>query len=305
MPAEQEKIRIAEIVERMKIKNQIIIKSAVASGQSKEIGLYALATAVNEAAAVGASSFQAEIRIMIPTYAFKSRMHTMEKIMKNICKEREIELSEIKSERSAVITQTMVFVTVAGILPEMEQPEKTSGYVGYDIVLTKWIGMEGMVRIASEKEEKLRERFSPTFIKQILSYKDKVFAAEEIRFARELGAEVLYPVSEGGILAALWNLAKVTETGLEADLRKLPILQETVEVCEYFRLNPYQLSSAGSVLMLHEDGEKLAEALKEQGISATVIGRLADNNDKILRNGEEIRYIDRPAADELLKLPEM
>ena len=36
--------------------------------------------------------------------------------------------------------------------------------------------------------------------------------------------------------------------------------------------------------------------------TAAVIGHTTDNNDKILRNGEEMRYIDRPAPDEILKL---
>ena len=50
------------------------------------------------------------------------------------------------------------------------------------------------------------------------------------------------------------------------------------------------------------DGEKLVEAMHEQGMAAEVIGRLTDNNDKILHNGEEVRYIDRPAPDELMKI---
>ena len=33
-----------------------------------------------------------------------------------------------------------------------------------------------------------------------------------------------------------------------------------------------------------------------------LIGRLTDNNDKIIQNGEDIRYIDRPAPDELMKI---
>ena len=33
------------------------------------------------------------------------------------------------------------------------------------------------------------------------------------------------------------------------------------------------------------------------GIPVSMIGYFTDNNDKIIRNGEEIRYIDRPAPD--------
>ena len=43
---------------------------------------------------------------------------------------------------------------------------------GAEIVLTKWIGMEGMLRIAEEREEELRQRFAPVFLRQIQSYRD-------------------------------------------------------------------------------------------------------------------------------------
>ncbi|MFR2836763.1 MAG: hypothetical protein ACLTCI_09420 [[Clostridium] nexile] len=38
-----------------------------------------------------------------------------------------------------------------------------------------------------------------------------------------------------------------------------------MEICEYFHLNPYQLTSAGSVLLFAEDGEKLVEKFQKKG----------------------------------------
>ena len=125
---------------------------------------------------------------------------------------------------------------------------------------------------------------------------------KEIEAAKAGGAFVVRQVADGGILAALWNLALELEQGLDLDMKKISILQETIEVCEHFRLNPYQMISTGSFLAVTDNGEVLADALNNQGITAAVIGHTTDNNDKILRNGEEMRYIDRPAPDEILKL---
>lgn len=280
--------------------HRIITTIKTAYGQSKEMGMYALAAAMNELQAVGAEQLCAEIEITIPMYAFKSRMHTMEKIMKQLCKEKKIELANIHSEKSSIVNQTMVRVTVMGVAKV--ETKETPQYEGQTIVMTKWAGMEGMLRIATEQEASLRERFSTGFMKQILSYKEAIFAEKEIALAREAGVTIIRQVTDGGILAALWNLAKETGTGLEADLRQLPVLQETIEVCEHFRLNPYQLTSAGTLLFVTEDGENLVEMLKEHDIPARIVGKLTDNNDKILQNGEEVRYIDRPAPDELMKI---
>lgn len=281
---------------------QMITETATAYGQSKDIGVYALASAANSLAAEGASCLNAQIRIMIPPFAYKSRIHTMEKIMKNVCQDKQIELADIKSERNSVITQSMVIVTAAGCAPKEEAPNRETMRAGQDIVLTKWVGMEGMLRIASEKEAQLKKRFAPVFLKQILSFKDEIFAQKEIDVAKAMGVSVIRQVTEGGILAALWNLAKEAGTGIEADMRQLSIRQETIEVCEYFRLNPYQLTSVGSMLMVTDTGEVLADALHRMNVQAAVIGRLTDSNDKMIHNGGEIRYIDRPAPDEFMKL---
>ena len=273
------------------------MQTAVAYGQSKEVGIYALASVVNALAADGVTDPVVQVRIMIPAYAYKSRIHTMEKIMKKACEGRGIELQNIVSERSNVITQSMVVVTGCGSCGQINQELS-----GQDIVLTGWIGMEGMLRILEEKEAELKTRFSTSFLKQMSSYKSHVFAQKEIALAKQNGVKFISQIGEGGVFAGLWNLAKEMECGLEVDLKKIPVLQETVEVCEFFRLNPYQLTSAGAMFMLTNDGEHLVEVLGAQGIPAVLIGKLTDNNDKILRNGEEIRYIDRPAPDEMMKI---
>ena len=276
------------------------MQTAVAYGQSKEIGVYALASVVNALAAEGVSEPTIQVRIMIPPYAYKSRMHTMEKIMKKCCEGRGIALQDIKSERNTMISQSMVIVTGSGHKRICESLENS--FAGKDIVLTKWIGMEGMLRILEEKETELKTRFSAGFLKQMTSYKAHIFAQKEIEIAKKFGAEKIRQIGEGGIFAGLWELAKETECGLDIDLKKIPVLQETIEVCEFFRLNPYQLASAGTMLLVANDGESLVEVLREQGIAASWIGKLTDSNDKILRNGEEIRYIDRPAPDEIMKI---
>ena len=45
------------------------------------------------------------------------------------------------------------------------------------------------------------------------------------------------------------------------------------------------------------DGRELAAALKAEGIPATVVGKVTAGRERILHNGEEIRYMNRPARD--------
>ena len=278
-------------------------------GGMRDGATYGLLTEVNELAAQGVHAGSAEIRIEIPADMDKSRMHSIRnhiaKAMEKLeTEDFQLEELHIAGEKCAALRVPQIVITAAG---ETDQKERIADALltaraGQDIVYAGWAGLEGMLRIIGEKEAELRERFTPAFIGQMKAYDSELCGLSKIAVADAMGVSVIRQVSRGGILASLWDLAKDTELGLNLDLKKIAVRQETIEVCEHFRLNPYQLASGGSFLMLTENGEALADALNQKGIQAAVIGQLTDSNDKIIHNGEDMRYIDRPAPDELMKV---
>ncbi len=278
-------------------------------GGMRDGAAYGLLTEVNELAAQGVHAGSAEIRIEIPADMDKSRMHSIRnhiaKAMEKLeTEDFQLEELHIAGEKCAALRVPQIVITAAG---ETDQKERIADALltaraGQDIVYAGWAGLEGMLRIIGEKEAELRERFTPAFVGQMKAYDSELCGLSKIAVADAMGVSVIRQVSRGGILASLWDLAKDTELGLNLDLKKIAVRQETIEVCEYFRLNPYQLASGGSFLMLTENGEALADALNQKGIQAAVIGQLTDSNDKIIHNGEDMRYIDRPAPDELMKV---
>ena len=278
-------------------------------GGMRDGAAYGLLTEVNELAAQGVHAGSAEIRIEIPADMDKSRMHSIRnhiaKAMEKLeTEDFQLEELHIAGEKCAALRVPQIVITAAG---ETDQKERIADALltaraGQDIVYAGWAGLEGMLRIIGEKEAELRERFTPAFIGQMKAYDSELCGLSKIAVADAMGVSVIRQVSRGGILASLWDLAKDTELGLNLDLKKIAVRQETIEVCEHFRLNPYQLASGGSFLMLTENGEALADALNQKGIQAAVIGQLTDSNDKIIHNGEDMRYIDRPAPEELMKV---
>lgn len=278
-------------------------------GGMRDGAAYGLLIEVNELAAQGVHAGSAEIRIEIPADMDKSRMHSIRNHIAKAMEKLETEdfqLEElyIAGEKCAALRVPQIVITAAG---ETDQKERIADALltaraGQDIVYAGWAGLEGMLRIIGEKEAELRKRFTPAFIGQMKAYDSELCGLSKIAVADAMGVSVIRQVSRGGILASLWDLAKDTELGLNLDLKKIAVRQETIEVCEHFRLNPYQLASGGSFLMLAENGEALADALNQKGIQAAVIGQLTDSNDKVIHNGEDMRYIDRPAPDELMKI---
>lgn len=288
---------------RMKEAVPVIFSGTSVYGSTKNIGVFAMARAVNDIAARGASPIGADVQIQLPPYAYESRLKAMTEWMEQAAEEQQIQLLCVKAEVSPAICESIVHVTAVGTAEE-EIPQKLAVQAGQDIVLAGWIGLEGMLRVAGRKEEELANRFVPAFLNRLKGMEQELFALEQIQIAREHGAAAMYQIGSGGILAALWETAEAADVGLEADMKKMSIRQETVEICEYFRLNPYQMTSTGSILIFTNDGEALVRKMQAKGKQAAVIGYTTNQKERVLSGGSERRFLDRPQPDELARIYE-
>lgn len=171
---------------------------------------------------------------------------------------------------------------------------------GQDVVLSKWIGLEGTALLARGSRERLLERYPAYLVEEAEAFGRYLSVLPEAETAVRFGVSAMHDASEGGIFGALWELAEGAGVGLAIDMRKLPLRQETVEVCECCNVNPYELLAGGCLVMVAEDGPGLAAALEREHIPAALVGKITDSNDRILINGDEIRYMDRPKRDGIL-----
>ena len=96
-------------------------------------------------------------------------------------------------------------------------------------------------------------------------------------------------------------MAQAGNVGLDIDFRSIPVKQEIIELCEMYDINPYKLESDGALLIAADDADTLINLLEKEGIKAAVIGRATDNNDKVINNLDEVRYLDTPQRDEIYR----
>ncbi len=283
---------------------QLLATSAVLYGDEKDLGVFALAQSVNDLATRGAKAVGASVHIMLPPYAYESRLKAMVEHIEQAGSAHNVQIMCAKAEVSPAIKKAIVYVNGVGILKKGELLQSKMGKPDQDIVLLKWIGLEGTFRILREKEEALSKRFVPTFLNQIKGLETEIFSEKALETAKEFGVSAMHQITGGGILAALWEIAESSNVGLEVDLKKMAIKQETVEICEFCHINPYQLTSTGSVLIFTDRGEELVAKLAEEGAAAVVLGRTTVDTARVILGGEEKRFLDRPAPDELLKIYE-
>lgn len=281
---------------------QCISSGVTLYGDEKDLGVFALAQVVNDLATRGAKAVGASVYIMLPPYAYESRLKAMMEFVERAGSAHAVQIMCAKAEVSPVINKAIVHVNGVGVLKKGELLQSKMGRADQDIVLLKWIGLEGTFRVMYKKEEDFSKRFVPTFLNQIKSLKPQLFSERELMLAKDFGVSAMHQITSGGILSALWEMAESSNVGLEVDLKKMAIKQETVEVCEFCHLNPYQLTSAGSVLIFTDRGEELVSRFHEDGIQAAVLGRTTVDTARVIFSDGEKRFLDRPAPDELLKI---
>ncbi len=271
------------------------VQEAAISGPM-DLGLL-VGRCANSLAAAGAEPVAVSLGILLPETVEEPELRALMETARASCAKRKMQIAGGHTAVSAAVRMTVVTVTGYGKL-ERTLPGVT---VGQDIVVSKWIGLEGTALLAEKYSESLLTRYPAWLVERAQGFWKEQSVLPEAQVA--LGRHVcdMHDASEGGILAALWELAERAGTGLTVDMRKIPIRQETVEVCEYLGVNPYELLSGGCLLMTTKDGEGLTEALEEAGIPAAVIGKVTAGKDRLILNGDEVRYLDRPREDEIYR----
>ncbi|MGN0376814.1 MAG: AIR synthase related protein [Suilimivivens sp.] len=276
----------------------------------EDAGSLAVYAAVNNLAAAGTECFAVTISLTLPLETEEYQLQEIMKQIENTCALLHVQIAGGHTEVTGSVNNPVITVTALGRtmlqeavdLVQRRAAGKREIPANSDIVMTKWIGLEGTVILSREKEEELLTRYPFPLIAAAQGFEKYLPILPEAATALKSGVYTMHDIRNGGVFGGLWELSRSMGVGLSVDLKKIPVKQETIEICEFFDLNPYELLSGGSLLMIAHDGEGLVWALNEQGISAAVIGQTTDSNDKIILNEEEIRFLEPAKPDEILKV---
>lgn len=195
---------------------------------------------------------------------------------------------------------------------------------GQDLVIAGYIGLGGTVWMARHKGDMLRKTLPEDYVesgKALFAELERVSAFAGSNAAADAaasdtaagtvitkadtaayGTAAVYPVIQGGIFAALWEFAQAAGTGIHTRLTDIPVRQQTIEFCEVFDLNPYQLLSGGCLLMAADNGCDVLYRMSRAGIPCAVIGKVTKDHDRVVAHDDTCRYLTKPRRDEIFKL---
>lgn len=266
------------------------------------IGSSAIMAACNDVACSGAKPLGVSVTMLLPTSFNEEELRDLMKDMDTACESCGVDIISGHTEVTRALKEPLVVVTAMGTVQKEKMLHSSHVRPGMDIVATKWVGLEGTAILAREHETELRTRYAQPFIDNAKVFGQMMSVIPEAAVAMKSGASAMHDVSEGGIFGALWELAESAGVGLEIDLKKIPIRQETIEICEFFDMNPYKILSGGCLLIATSDGNAMVREMEKAGIAAVVIGKATDSNDRVLLNEDERRFLETTQTDELYNL---
>lgn len=291
----------------------LVTAQGSADGTDVKAAMRAIYAGLNKLAAAGIMAEQttvcASLNIAMPQVLTEEERNSQERQLRECIR---------WASEAAIANQVTIIGTDVNVVPAMHTYYATASFTARagqnafafmqsekadkDVVMTKWMGLEGTSLIASQRMQELAARYPLGLVEQAADFDRFLSVIPEAATAVQSGVSAMQAVREGGVFGGLWQLAKANGVGLVIDLKQIPVKQETIEVCEFYDVNPYELLSGGSMLMITQGGTRLVSLLAEQGISAAVIGRTTDNNDRILVNDEEKRFLEPARHDSLYRV---
>ncbi len=271
---------------------QIAAATAVLSGEHLAAA-GAVHLAVNRLAAAGSRPSSINMQFIVPEDLPEKSIKELVGAAAECCEKLQIASVQGDVTAAAGLKEPVITVMASGEAGSLFEAEKAGA--DQDIIMAGYAGGYGAAKLTFANEKELEKHFNPVFLSPILEADytgDAVSAVKAVETAAAAGVKTMYACGEGGVYSAVWELAENAGLGARIQLKEVPLQQETVEVCDYFNISPYQLLSVGAVLLTATHGQKVLAELAAAGIPAVIIGHLTDDNDRVVLNEEEVRFLE-------------
>jgi hydrogenase expression/formation protein HypE len=200
------------------------------------------------------------------------------------------------SEVTPGIDRPIIMGTMLGEVAADKLIRSGGAQEGDSLVLTKGLAIEGTSILARDRsQDLLRAGVSPDVVERATTFltdpgisvlKDAKIVCESVQ------VHSMHDITEGGLANGLAEVAQASGLGLAIEEDSVPILPESLEICQALGLAPMGLLASGALLVALPaiDAPKLINALERENINGYEIGQmLAEEEGLVLfsRQGEQ------------------
>lgn len=284
----------------------LVLKSDPVTFTADEIGWYAVHVNANDVAVMGARPAWFQATIIVPVGTSRATVRRIFRDIDRSARALGVAVTGGHTEVSPAVTQPIVAGAMHGVVPHRRLVTPAGARPGDVLLLTGSAGIEGTSIIARSFPKEARALLGREGQREAARFHHDpgISVVAEALLAARIGASAMHDPTEGGVAAALFELARACRKRLAVDLDAIPVHPHTARLCAGFSLRPLGLIGSGALLASVPPRRvaALASALRRRGIPVACIGAVEAGGGVLARRcGKRVRFEWSP-RDELAQL---
>lgn len=284
--------------------NLIVLTSDPITGTSNQIGKLAMNINFNDLASEGTMPFGVMLTILLPE---STKEEELNQIMVEINEEAvkyNVQILGGHTEVTNAVTRPIISITAIGIKSKGIDNHRRNIQEGDIILMSKHVAIEGVSIIFNEKLDEIQDLLTTDEKLEIKNYTNDLSVVKEGIIASDCKVVAMHDVTEGGVLGAVYEMAKGCKLGANICFENIPIKESTIKICDFFGINPLRLISSGSMIIVcpRENLKLLEEKFLQENINISILGTFTKEKEVFITK-KGIKYlVDPPKGDELYKV---
>ena len=275
----------------------LVVSSDPLSLAAENVGTLAVHVACNDVAAAGGDARWLTVVCLLPTddrAALETIVHDLDAAATGLG----VSVVGGHTEFVDALDRPLLSLTAIG---QTDRFVPTGGArPGDRVVLAGGAGLEGTAILAADFGAEFE--VDPETIERAETFVDEISIVPAASVLRD-HATAMHDPTEGGVAAALFELASAAGVRLEIDREAIPVRPETATLCAAAGVDPLRIFGSGALLATvpAEGLEECLEACADAGIEAAAIGTVHPADDEpSVAFGDEL--LTGPVEDELYPL---
>jgi hydrogenase expression/formation protein HypE len=201
------------------------------------------------------------------------------------------------------VSQLIGVCTAYGTVAKDKLIMPSNAKAGDLILCTKSVGLELLVNFSFTHKALAQRLFGVQRADALARLVESQSCVKEaLQLADIGGVNAMHDATEGGMIAALNELADASVVGFRVEMEKLPISQEAWTLSDHFKLTLDEIlsmSSTGTLLAAVNPRAKdqVEEALRGMGVAAGFVGNFTKNKDRVLIRSDGDVVFSQVACD--------
>lgn len=280
----------------------VVSTDPITAAQSAS-GRLAVVVACNDVAAMGAEPIGLMATVLVPPSVGMSVLDRIAAEMDEAACELGVEIIGGHTEVTASVRDPLICATVVGRAIGGKYVRSSGANVDDAVLVTKSAGMEAAGIIASDLGDVLAESVGIETLTKARGFLSELSVLKEARAAMSTGeVTAMHDATEGGLIAALHELAAASRKRIRIETNRIPVRQETRMIAEAAGIDPLCMMSSGMLVITSPDPERISKAISAAGVDVTRIGVVLSGSEGVFRDTPDGDVeIPWPQRDELYR----